>query len=75
MRKEFKLTAKQYKSLIDACKAVPYMVFGGVEPTSPQENANSAWEATLRKVVSCLDDKCIEYISIQAYKVHDKWNK
>jgi hypothetical protein len=31
--------------LLDASKPVPYMVFGGVPPRSPQENANAAWRA------------------------------
>lgn len=45
MRKEFKMTDDQLKKLMDACKPVPYMVFGGIAPRSPQENANDAWEA------------------------------
>jgi len=43
MRKEFKMTDKQHKKIMDACKSVPYMVFGGVQPRSPQENVNDAW--------------------------------
>jgi len=45
MRKEYEMTQEQYGKLLDACKPVPYMVMGGVEPTSPQENANRAWAA------------------------------
>ena len=45
MRKEFKLTDEQLKKLLKACSPVPYMVFGGIEPTSPQENANRAWQS------------------------------
>jgi len=44
MRKEFKLNEEQYAKLIEACKPVPYMIIGGVEPKSQQENANDAWE-------------------------------
>ena len=43
MRKEFEMTDEQLKRLLDACKPVPYMVIGGMEPRSPQENANEAW--------------------------------
>jgi len=42
-RKEFTMTKEQCEKLLDACKPVPYMVFGGIEPRSPQENANAAW--------------------------------
>ena len=45
MRRECEMTEAQLKALLDACKPVPYMVFGGVPPRSPQENANSAWAA------------------------------
>lgn len=45
MRKEFTMTKEQCDKLLDACKPVPYMVIGGVEPRSPQENANAAWAA------------------------------
>ena len=42
-RKEYELTTEQYDKLIEACRSVPYMVFGGMEPRSPQQNANDAW--------------------------------
>ena len=45
MRKEYEMTQAQLDRILDACKPVPYMVFGGVEPRSPQENANDAWRA------------------------------
>lgn len=45
MRKEYEMTQAQLDKILDACKPVPYMVFGGVEPASPQENANRAWYA------------------------------
>jgi hypothetical protein len=41
-RKQFFLTPEQIGNLIEASKPVPYLVMG-VEPTSPQENANAAW--------------------------------
>lgn len=42
-RKEFEMTEEDLKSLIEACRSVPYMVFGGMAPPSPQESANRAW--------------------------------
>lgn len=44
MRKEFKMTEEQHERILEASKPVRYMVVGGVEPRSPQENANAAWE-------------------------------
>jgi len=44
MRKEFELSDEDYAYLIAACQPVPYMIIGGVEPASPQENANRAWQ-------------------------------
>lgn len=44
MRKEYTMTDEQYNKLLAACKPVPYMIIGGVIPTSPQENANRAWK-------------------------------
>lgn len=43
--KQFDMSEEDERILLDACKAVPYMVFGGMEPSSPQENANRAWQA------------------------------
>jgi len=42
--KEYEITQEQLDGILDACKSVPYMIIGGVEPLSPQENANRAWE-------------------------------
>lgn len=50
MRREYEMTEEQLTQLLDACKPVPYMVMGGVEPSSPQENANSAWAALGREM-------------------------
>lgn len=44
MKKLYEMTEKQFHFLIDACKPVTYIVVGGVQPKSPQENANSAWK-------------------------------
>jgi predicted TIM-barrel fold metal-dependent hydrolase len=43
MRKEYELNKEQLDGLMEASKPVPYMVFGGHEPSSPRENANRAW--------------------------------
>lgn len=45
MKKEYQMTEVQYQKIMDACRPVPYMVIGGMEPRSPQENANDAWMA------------------------------
>ncbi len=44
MRKEFELTQEQYDELMVASQPVPYIIAGGLEPTSQQESANRAWE-------------------------------
>ena len=45
MRQTYRMTEEQQAAILEACKAVPYMIIGGVEPRSPQENANAAWRA------------------------------
>lgn len=42
-RQEFEMSEEQLSALLEACRPVPYMVFGGMPPRSPQENANDAW--------------------------------
>jgi len=39
----YEMTEDDLEKIMEACKPVPYMVMGGREPSSPQENANSAW--------------------------------
>jgi hypothetical protein len=43
IRKEFELTAEQFKTLIEACRSVPMIALQCGMPASPQENANRAW--------------------------------
>lgn len=43
MKIEFEMSEEDLAKILDAGKPVPYMVFGGREPRSPQENANDAW--------------------------------
>jgi hypothetical protein len=50
MRREYELTKEQFDRIIEACKPVPYIVVGGMEPRSPQENANDAWCALGREM-------------------------
>ena len=49
MRKEFEMTEMELKRILDASKPVPYLVFGGREPMSPQERANMTWESLGKK--------------------------
>lgn len=42
-RKEFEMTATDLAVLLKAMQPVPYMIVGGMAPTSLQENANAAW--------------------------------
>ena len=47
---EYELTDAQLQRLLDASKPVPYLVFGGREPASPQEHANAAWSELGREL-------------------------
>jgi hypothetical protein len=45
MKKDFEMTQEQLDKLMDACKPVPMIALHiGGGPSSPQENANRAWE-------------------------------
>jgi hypothetical protein len=50
MRREYEMTQEDLGKILEACKPVPYMVIGGIEPRSPQENANAAWASLGRKM-------------------------
>lgn len=50
VRKVFTMTEAQKDRLLDACRPVPYMMIGSLAPTSPQENANRAWNALGREL-------------------------
>ena len=45
MKRECEISEADFEALLNACKPVRYMVIGGVPPSSPQENANSAWRS------------------------------
>jgi hypothetical protein len=49
-RKEYEMTEADLAEILEACKPVPYMVFGGRPPRSPQENANDAWQELGRRM-------------------------
>jgi hypothetical protein len=40
---KFRLSDKQLERIKKASRPVTYVVIGGMEPASPQENANAAW--------------------------------
>jgi glucuronate isomerase len=42
-RTNYEMTEADEKALLEACRPVAYIVVGGHEPRSPQENANAAW--------------------------------
>jgi hypothetical protein len=44
-RIEIELTDAEWGRLMDACRPVPYIIGGGVAPSSQQENANACWRA------------------------------
>lgn len=45
MRKRYEMTQAQLDKLLDACKPVPMIALNCGMPSSPQENANRAWQA------------------------------
>lgn len=49
-RTDYEMTQDDLDALLAAMKPVPYMVIGGHAPSSPQENANRAWEALGKKM-------------------------
>jgi len=72
MRREYEMTGQQMKTLLDACKPVPYMVVGGMEPRSIQENVNAAWRALGMKMgfngmtVRPVPNKCSRFFTAEA---------
>ena len=43
-RTEYEMTEKDLEEILDACKPVPMIMLNIGTPSSPQENANRAWE-------------------------------
>ena len=44
-RVEYEMTGEDLQKILDASKLVSCMMIGGYVPSSPQENANRAWQA------------------------------
>jgi hypothetical protein len=42
---KFLMSEDQLARLKKACQPVPYIIVGGIEPKTLQENANTAWQA------------------------------
>lgn len=57
MKQEYELTQEQLDRLIEASKPVPYLIFGGIALTNPQEYANIAWA------------EIAEYHKVQIYSI------
>jgi hypothetical protein len=53
--KIYRLTDEELASLLDASKPVPYMVFGGIPPTSPREHAMRLWRHVADRVGCVVD--------------------
>jgi hypothetical protein len=74
-RQEYKLSPGQLERLLEASKPVPYMVFGGHVPSSPQENADRAWQELGAEVgfdwktVDPLPEKGQEYFTAVPHSV------
>lgn len=45
MRKEFEMSEKQLEEILEACEPVPMIMLQCGTPSSPQENANRAWDS------------------------------
>ena len=49
-RVDYEMTQEDLDTILDACKPVPCMMIGNSTPSSPQENANRAWERLGKKM-------------------------
>ena len=49
-RTNYEMSEENLKGLLDACKSVPVMMIGSYTPSSPQENANTAWRSLGEKM-------------------------
>lgn len=45
MTRMYEMTEEQYQRVLAASRSVPYMVFGGHEPTNPRVRIEDAWRA------------------------------
>lgn len=62
-RTKYEMSEADLAAILEACKPVPYMIVGGMEPATPQENANRAWAALGQKMG--FDSTTVEPISGQ----------
>ncbi len=49
-RTSYEMTQEDLDTILEACKPVPYIIIGGREPPSQQENANLAWASLGKKM-------------------------
>ena len=47
---KYRMTDEEYNDLLEACKPVPYMVFGGVPPERPTDKAMRVWDRIAKRV-------------------------
>lgn len=50
MNMRYRMTDEEIAELKEACRPVPYMVFGGMEPRSPRDNAMDVWNKVSARV-------------------------
>ena len=50
MKKKYEMTEEDLEIIKDACKPVPMIALNCGTPSSPQENANAAWERLGKKM-------------------------
>ncbi len=48
--REYELSEEQLQRLLDAAEATPYIVVGGTEPPSAQDNADAVWQSIAREM-------------------------
>ena len=49
-RVNYEMTEEDLKALLEACRPTIAISVGGIPPSSPQENANRAWESLGKKM-------------------------
>ena len=49
-RTNYEMTEEDLKELLDSCKPTPCMLIGSYIPSTPQENANRAWQTLGKKM-------------------------
>lgn len=49
-RTNYEMTEEDLETILDSCKPTPCMLIGNYTPSTPQENANNAWQALGNKM-------------------------